>query len=412
MPRLKKSTVNLLPTSYKSLYNNPLTELKHDRCRNSSWDRSNGNLNLHLCGGTSVLCDKENNGRLFQESLSKIRSTESSKRKSPSKKGKRLIKHATLSNNKNNTESRVLKPTSLQVCIQMNEPDSKFGRCPATPNNSMFVWDDSDAEAAPAPSWSTLPNRSLLCRPLQPDIGRCTCYIVRERSDGLENASVYSLYTHEGHGRQDRKLAVARHRRKGGRSEFIIAQSCFGILSKSDEGYLGKVTANLLGSRYHIWDQGSPLDSHGRDTKQLLGVVTFTPTVTTLTGSFRSMRVFISKQQSMQLKNTTQHPDGLPYKWEENMAKVHQLFSKVPYYNKDNKRYELDFRDRARLGVRIRTSVKNFQLTMEENGKQSILLLGKIGKSKYIMDYRFPMTGYQAFCTCLASIDSKLCCSV
>ena len=31
----------------------------------------------------------------------------------------------------------------------------------------------------------------------------------------------------------------------------------------------------------------------------------------------------------------------------------------------ENKRYELDFRDRARLGVRIRTSVKNFQLTME-----------------------------------------------
>eukprot|EP01018_Ginkgo_biloba_P014425 Gb_10186 [translate_table: standard] len=393
MPRFKKSTVNSRHSSYKSLYVNPLTELKNDRSRNSSSDRSSGNLNLHLCRGTSIVCETEN-ADIFSESLAKVRSMEFSKGKSPLKKEKKSSKKSLQSSKKNASsvlsESRVLKPSSLQFCIQINEPESKIGRfnAPSTPNNSMFIWDDSDAEAAPAPSWSTLPNRSLLCRPLPPDIGRCTCYIVREQSDGLDKASVYSLYTNEGHGRQDRKLAVARHRRRGGRSEFIIAQSCFGILSKSDEGFLGTMTANLVGSRYHIWDQGNPLDSHGKDSRQLLGVVTFVPTVTTLTGSFRSMRACIPKHQSLQIKNTTQHANGLPKDWEENIAKVHQLWSKVPYYNKDSKRYELDFRDRARLGHRIRTSVKNFQLTMEENGKQSILLLGKIGESKYIMDYR------------------------
>ncbi|KAH9315139.1 hypothetical protein KI387_023766, partial [Taxus chinensis] len=362
MPRLKKSQK---AASYKSFYVNPLTE----RSRS----------NLHLCGGTSVLCDKENDG-LFNDNLAKIRPLEG---KLPLKRGKTQRKR---DNHKNKTSST----SSLQVCIQMNEPDSKIGRFrpPLTPNfyNSMYVWDD--AEAAPAPSWSTLPNRSLLCRPLPPDIGRCTCFVVRECSEGLDHASVYSLYTNEGHGRQDRKLAVARHRRRRGRSEFIIAQSCFGILSKSDEGYLGMVTANLVGSRYHIWDQGNSLDCHGKESRQLLGVVIFVPTVTTLTGSFRSMRACIPKLPSMQTKNnTSQHTNGLPIDWEENTSKVHQLCSKVPYYNKGNKRYELDFRERARLGLRIRTSVKNFQLTMEENGKQSILLLGKVGKSKYVMDY-------------------------
>lgn len=398
MARLKKSSDKT--SSYKSLYVNPLMEVKHERSRSSA------NLDLHLCGG---VCEKENvNAGLYDGNLAKVRSS----------KGRRQTKSALQCRDKNSLsvspQSDWGKTTSLQVCIQMNEAESKNGRRNSPNNTSTYVWDESDAEAAPAPSWSTLPNRSLLCRPIPPDIGRCTCYIVRERAEGLDHASVYSLYTNEGHGRQDRKLAVARHRRRGGRSEFVIAQSCFGILSKSDEGYLGMVTANLVGSRYHIWDQGKPLGPQRKDSRQLLGAVTFVPTVTTLTGNFRSMRVCIPKPQSMQTRNTTQtqHVNGLPSDWEENMAKVHQLFSKVPYYNKNNKRYELDFRDRTRSGLRIRTSAKNFQLAMEENGKQSILLLAKIGKSKYIMDYRFPMTGYQAFCICLTSMDSKLCCSV
>jgi hypothetical protein len=59
----------------------------------------------------------------------------------------------------------------------------------------------------------------------------------------------------EGKGRQDRKLAVAHHKRHNGKSEFTIAQNTKGILSSSDDGFIGAVTANLMGSKYHIWDQ-------------------------------------------------------------------------------------------------------------------------------------------------------------
>lgn len=38
--------------------------------------------------------------------------------------------------------------------------------------------------------------RSLLCRPLPVDIGRCTCIIVKEKAvDGINGGSVYTLYT-------------------------------------------------------------------------------------------------------------------------------------------------------------------------------------------------------------------------
>lgn len=44
--------------------------------------------------------------------------------------------------------------------------------------------------------WVYFGFRSLLCRPLPVDIGRCTCVIVKEASpEGLNGGTLYSLYT-------------------------------------------------------------------------------------------------------------------------------------------------------------------------------------------------------------------------
>ncbi|XP_068652061.1 tubby-like protein 4 [Aristolochia californica] len=393
MISFKKSSTVARQSPYDSLYLNPLTEMKHNHSSSEGGEHV-ANLGLQLCRSKSVVaCGKENAVPVDG----------------------RRPRRKTLSNFP--VDDRILKPSSLQVCMQKNEPDSTFGSKLRGNRDSKpeSAWDFSDSEAAPASSWATLPNRSLLCRPLPLDIGRCTCVIVKEASQELGGASLYSLHTNEGQGRQNRKLAVARHRWHKGRSEFVIAQNVKGILCTSDESFLGTVAANLLGSRYHIWDQGTPFDAIRKQSKLLLAVVTFIPTVTTLTGRFRSMRAWIPKHQSMQLKSTgqIQHLNGLPSNWEQKMSKTQRLYSKVPKFNNDMKRYELDFREKGKpSGLRIRSSVKNFQLIMEENGRQSILQLGRIGKSKYVMDYRFPLTAYQAFCICLSSIDSKLCCSV
>lgn len=61
-------------------------------------------------------------------------------------------------------KSKLLKPSSLQLCIKKNEPDSVVGfrnwDCvDSAKSSSLNVWDYSDSEAAPASSWSTLPNR-------------------------------------------------------------------------------------------------------------------------------------------------------------------------------------------------------------------------------------------------------------
>ncbi|XP_050286836.1 tubby-like protein 8 isoform X2 [Quercus robur] len=385
-------------SSYNSLYVNPLNDqLKHNRSCSEGGTRT---PDIIFTTDDIDNIDKENDEP----------NTNTNRKHKQNANGFAFSSSISNPINKSlSTNTRVLvnlKPSSLQFCMQMNEPDkaffpSKVWEPPESENSSSLnIWDYSDSEAAPASSWSTLPNRSLLCRPLPLDIGRCTCVIVKEEAspEGLHRGTLYSLYTNEGQGRQDRKLAVAHHKRYNGKSEFTIAQNTKGIVPDSDDNFIG----------------GRRLNSQTMQSKSLLAVVRFMPTVATCTGSYRSMMAYIPKQQFMQLKNANQvqHIYGLPKDWEGKVDHVHELFSRVPNYSKISKQYELDYRDRGRAGLRIQSSVKNFQLTLEENGKQSILQLGRVGKSKYVMDYRYPLTGFQAFCICLASIDTKLCCIV
>ncbi|KAK3029355.1 hypothetical protein RJ639_037878, partial [Escallonia herrerae] len=384
--------------SYNSLYVNPLTELKHhSSCSDGGSTTDAPAFGIGKCGNPVMSSDNKENTVPKKAKYSGYVDKENVV---PNKGSAKL-----LPNLKSNLKDRVLKPSSLQLCMQINEPDLSLRSKIWDPidsgnTNSANIWDNSDSEAAPASSWSTLPNR-----PLPPDVGRCTCVIVKEASPkGLRGGTLYALYTNEGQGRQNRKLALAYHKRHNGRSKFTVAQNTKGVLCSSDDSFVGSLTANLMGSKYHIWDQGSRPNTMTKHSKVLLAVVRFMPTIATWTGSHRTMKAWIPKHQSMQLKNTTQiqHISGLPKDWEENMDKAHQLFSKVPHYNNISKQYELDFRERGRAaGHKIQSS----------NGRQTIIQLGRVGKSQYIMDYRYPLTGYQAFCICLASIDSKLCCT-
>lgn len=72
-----------------------------------------------------------------------------------------------------------------------------------------------------------------------------------------------SLNYQEGQGRQNRKLAVAYHKRRSGRSVFIIAYNTKGVLSTTDDSFIGLVTANLMGSRYYVWNKVKQHDMKG-----------------------------------------------------------------------------------------------------------------------------------------------------
>ncbi|KAL3644821.1 Tubby-related protein 3 [Castilleja foliolosa] len=59
-------------------------------------------------------------------------------------------------------------------------------------------------------------------------------------------------------------------------------------------------------------------------------------------------------------------------------------------------------------------SVKNFQLVgaheEDEQDNNVVLQFGKVGKDTFTMDYRYPISAFQAFAVCLSSFDTKIAC--
>ncbi|KAL8106053.1 hypothetical protein AgCh_029737 [Apium graveolens] len=241
---------------YNSLYVNPLTDLKHTR---SSSEGCHGNLDIVPLG---VHIRRNSDNKETVVVLKKVENVKNADKENAEPNSGPVAVAKKVSTEKFHKKPRALKPTSLQLCMQMNEPEFILGSGSMEPadsehSSSLKIWDYSDSESAPPSSWSTIPNRTLLCRPLPVDIGRCTCVIVKEKCvEGLHGGSLYTIYANVRKVMEDnQKLAMAPHKRHIGRSEFIFAQSTKGILCPGDDSFVGSVTSNLIGSKYNIWDQ-------------------------------------------------------------------------------------------------------------------------------------------------------------
>lgn len=90
------------------------------------------------------------------------------------------------------------------------------------------------------------------------------------------------------------------------------------------------------------------------------------------------------------------------------------LKNKAPRWHEQLQCWCLNFRGRVTVA-----SVKNFQLvaanepatSAPQNDHDKVLLqFGKVGKDMFTMDYRYPLSAFQAFAICLSSFDTKLAC--
>lgn len=101
------------------------------------------------------------------------------------------------------------------------------------------------------------------------------------------------------------------------------------------------------------------------------------------------------------------------------------LRNKAPRWHEQLQCWCLNFRGRVTVA-----SVKNFQLvaaTQPAAGaptpsqpapvpppapdqEKVILQFGKVAKDMFTMDYRYPLSAFQAFAICLSSFDTKLAC--
>lgn len=90
------------------------------------------------------------------------------------------------------------------------------------------------------------------------------------------------------------------------------------------------------------------------------------------------------------------------------------LKNKAPRWHEQLQCWCLNFKGRVTVA-----SVKNFQLVASVERSQNIsaaeqekviLQFGKFGKDIFTMDYRYPLSAFQAFAICLSSFDTKPAC--
>ncbi|XP_016470344.1 tubby-like F-box protein 7 [Nicotiana tabacum] len=254
------------------------------------------------------------------------------------------------------------------------------------------------------------------------------CFIKRDK----KNATFY-LYLALSPALMDQGkfLLAARRYRNGAHIEYIVSLDA-DDLSQRSNAYVGKLRSDFLGTNFTIYDSQPPHNG-------------------AKPSSSRSCRRFASKQISPQLPAGNFEVGHVSYKLNllksrgprrmlcslkcpcpgdavmdksQDALKKQQLGSaensgtilknKAPRWHEHLQCWCLNFHGRVTVA-----SVKNFQLvaTLDQSqpgGKGDedtvILQFGKVGDDVFTMDYRKPLSAFQAFAICLTSFGTKLAC--
>ncbi|CAO2833323.1 unnamed protein product [Amaranthus hypochondriacus] len=211
-------------------------------------------------------------------------------------------------------------------------------------------------------------------------------------------------------------LLAAKRYRRGAHIEYIISLDT-NDLSRGSQAYVGKLSSDFLGRNFRIYDSLPPHDGAK-------------PSSSSHTGNYEVGQVFyklnLSKSRAPRrmlcsLKCPGPLGDTSANRAEYSDSKLANLdFSCTVLKSKPSRWYEnlqrwcLNFRGRVTFA-----SVKNFQLiaTVDQSqpdgkGDEEVVLLqfGKVGDDTFTMDYRQPLSAFQAFAICLTSFGYKLAC--
>lgn len=286
------------------------------------------------------------------------------------------------------------------------------------------------------------------------------CYIRRDRA-----TSTYLLYIGltPSESENDKLLLAARKIRRATRTNFIVSLVSTDF-SRASNTYVGKLRSNFLGTKFTIYDSQPPQDatlqpnrSNRRfNSKQVsprvpacnyrISTISYELNVLRTRGP-RRMNCIVNciPVSSIQEGGTAPTPKSFPDSFDEHVSSlqgskgkgdnhhrhnaeeevaVHApvpsggdplvLKNKSPRWHEQLQCWCLNFKGRVTVA-----SVKNFQLVAAVKPEHNvsaieqdkvILQFGKIGKDIFTMDYRYPLSAFQAFAICLSSFDTKPAC--
>uniref|UniRef100_A0A7N0TXN9 Tubby-like F-box protein n=1 Tax=Kalanchoe fedtschenkoi TaxID=63787 RepID=A0A7N0TXN9_KALFE len=283
------------------------------------------------------------------------------------------------------------------------------------------------------------------------------CYIKRERA-----TSVFRLYLGLGPGNGSKMLLAAKKVRRTAHTEFLISLDR-NDFSRTSNMYVGKLRSNFLGTKFTIFDsqisndlqkdtstqrRGRPsqVSPNGASSKSIVATVSYELNILRTRGP-RRMHCFMhsipfsaiqeggtapTPTEPLQPHNETYSgaPDSKGKSTlidfsstsliepseivTDGIAEPLILENKTPRWHEQLQCWCLNFKGRVTVA-----SVKNFQLVASVEPHQDvpaaeqekvILQFGKIGKDIFTMDYRYPLSAFQAFAICLSSFDTKPAC--
>ncbi|MBA0831349.1 hypothetical protein Goarm_015822 [Gossypium armourianum] len=222
------------------------------------------------------------------------------------------------------------------------------------------------------------------------------CYIRRDRATSTY-LLFYGLVPSEGE--RDKLLLAARKVRRATCTDFVISLVADDF-SRASYTYVGP-------RRMHCVLHSIPMSSiqeGGTAPTPLAFRQSFDEQLSPLISS--KGKEPVTNPSSPTLPATPLHPLG--------SGEPLTLKNKAPRWHEQLQCWCLNFKGRVTVA-----SVKNFQLVAAvepshnvspEEQEKVILQFGKIGKDIFTMDYRYPLSAFQAFAICLSSFDTKPAC--
>ncbi|KAI3961412.1 hypothetical protein MKX01_004081 [Papaver californicum] len=225
-------------------------------------------------------------------------------------------------------------------------------------------------------------------------------------------------------------LLAARRFRRGAHTEYIISLDADDV-SQGSNAYVGKLSSDFLGTKFTIYDSQPPYNgakpSNCPSTRRFaskqispqvpagnfeIGKVSYKFNLLKSRGPRRmlcNLRSSETKQVTVEEPQKDSELQG-----ETAISNCMVLRNKAPRWHEPLQCWCLNFHGRVTVA-----SVKNFQLAAVVDpsqpggkGDEDVVLLqfGKVGDDLFTMDYRQPLSAFQAFAICLTSFGTKLAC--
>lgn len=286
------------------------------------------------------------------------------------------------------------------------------------------------------------------------------CFIKRDRA-----TSTYFLYVGlvPSEVGVDKLLLAAKKIRRATSTDFVISLVADDF-SRTSNKYVGKLRSNFLGTKFTIYDSQPPSEAavqlNSRSSRRFhskqvsprvpacnysVGTISYELNVLRTRGPRRMNCIMHSiPLSSIQEDGKAPTPASFIHSFDEQFSPLPGpkakdiitdfstislseppvsaqgseeplvLKNKAPRWHEQLQCWCLNFRGRVTVA-----SVKNFQLVAAVDPSHNIsaaeqerviLQFGKIGKDIFTMDYRYPLSAFQAFAVCLSSFDTKPAC--